>query len=93
MRITLKHKSDEIVYRAAIEVASVLQPLLGEKVLGPERPYIPRINNYFLQQFLVRLERNPQSASVKQEILLRIRERLLQQDYRQVRLSIDVDPV
>jgi primosomal protein N' (replication factor Y) len=81
------------VYRAAIEVASVLQPLLGEKVLGPERPYIPRINNYFLQQFLVRLERNPQSASVKQEILLRIRERLLQQDYRQVRLSIDVDPV
>lgn len=93
MRITLKHKSDETVYRAAIEVASALQPMLGEKVLGPERPYIPRINNYFLQQFLVRLERNPQSASVKQEILLRIRERLLQQEYRQVKLSIDVDPV
>ncbi|MFM7726339.1 MAG: hypothetical protein ACKO7B_06540, partial [Flavobacteriales bacterium] len=93
MRITLKHKDDAIAQRAAQEVQRIISPVLKDRVLGPERPYIPRINNYYLQQFLVRLDKRRESEAIKATILQMIRQRLSESDYKQVRLSVDVDPL
>jgi primosomal protein N' (replication factor Y) len=93
MRITLKHKEDAVAMRAAQEIARIIAPVLKEKVLGPERPYIPRINNYFLQQFLVRLDKKPESAAIKATVIQMIRQRIADPDFKQVRLSVDVDPL
>jgi primosomal protein N' (replication factor Y) (superfamily II helicase) len=92
MKITLKHKEDDVVQRAANEILKLIKPQMGEKLLGPERPYIPRINNYYLQQFMVRLDKKPESALVKYDIIKRMREKLNEPAFKQVRLSIDVDP-
>lgn len=92
MRITLKHKDDGTCVRAAYEISRLIAPLLKDRVLGPERPYIPRINNYFLQQFLVRLDKRQESAVIKATVIGMIRKRLGDAEFRQVRLSIDVDP-
>ena len=92
MKITLKHKEDDVAQRAANEILKLIKPQMGEKLLGPERPYIPRINNYYLQQFMVRLDKKPESALVKYDIIKRIREKLNEPAFKQVRLSIDVDP-
>jgi primosomal protein N' (replication factor Y) len=62
-------------------------------VLGPERPYIPRINNYFLQQFLVRFDKRKESEAMKATLIQMIRLRLAEADFKQVRLSVDVDPI
>lgn len=93
MRITLKHKEDAVAQRAAEEVQRIISPVLKDRVLGPERPYIPRINNYFLQQFLVRLDKRKESEAIKATILQMIRMRLAEADFKQVRLSVDVDPL
>ena len=93
MRITLKHKDDATAQRAAQEVQKIISPMLKDRVLGPERPYIPRINNYFLQQFLVRLEKRKESEAIKATVIQMIRQRLSQPDFKQVRLSVDVDPL
>jgi primosomal protein N' (replication factor Y) len=93
MRITLKHKDDATAQRAAEEVQKIISPMLKDRVLGPERPYIPRINNYFLQQFLVRLEKRKESEAIKATVIQMIRQRLSQPDFKQVRLSVDVDPL
>jgi primosomal protein N' (replication factor Y) len=93
MRITLKHKEDAVVQRAAQEIARIIAPMLKDRVLGPERPYIPRINNYFLQQFLVRFDKRKESEAMKATLIQMIRLRLVEADFKQVRLSVDVDPI
>jgi primosomal protein N' (replication factor Y) len=94
MRITLKHKEDAVVQRAAQAIQQIIAPVLKDRVLGPERPYIPRINTYFLQQFLVRLDKRKESEAIKATVLQMIRQRLASTtDFKQVRLSVDVDPL
>ena len=93
MRITLKHKEDDVVSRAAVMIGKMLQPQLNDHILGPEKPYIPRINNYYLQQFLIRLDKKAESAELKHRIIEQIKRALRQPEYKQVRLNIDIDPV
>jgi primosomal protein N' (replication factor Y) len=93
MRITLKHKDDAVVQRAAQEIQRLLAPVLKDRILGPERPYIPRINNYFLQQFLVRFDKKKESEAIKATVIQMMRLRLAEADFKQVRLSVDVDPL
>ena len=93
MRITLKHKEDAVVENASQIAAKVMRPLLNDLMLGPEKPYIPRINNYFLRQFMLKLERKPESAELKQLIVSRLKEALFRDEYKSVRISVDVDPM
>jgi primosomal protein N' (replication factor Y) len=93
MRITLKHKEDVVAQRAAAEVHRLLAPVLKDRILGPERPYIPRINNYYLQQFLVRFDKKKESEAIKATVIQMIRQRLAEPEFKQVRLSVDVDPL
>ena len=93
MRITLKHKDDAVAQRAAQEMQRLLAPVLKDRILGPERPYIPRINNYFLQQFLVRFDKKRESEAIKATVIQMMRLRLAESEFKQVRLSVDVDPL
>lgn len=93
MQLTLKHKEEDLVKQAAIEVGKILRPLLGEHLLGPEEPYIKRINNYYRQQFVIKLERKPGISELKHNIVNTVKRSLLSGDYKSVRLTVDVDPV
>jgi primosomal protein N' (replication factor Y) len=93
MKITIKHKEEEVAQRAASAISKLLRPQLTDRIVGPEKPYIPRINNYYLQQFMIRLDKRSESASLKHRIITQIREVLLHSEFKQVRLNIDVDPV
>jgi len=68
-------------------------PHLNERLLGPEKPYIPKINNYYLRQFIIKLERKPDYGKQKELLIKLIHERLTASEFKSVRLQIDVDPV
>ena len=93
MNLTFKHKEEDVVYKAAMASAHELKPLLQDHILGPEPPYIPRINNYYLQHILIRLEKKLESEDLKHQLVQMIRKVLTRDEFRQVKLSIDVDPV
>lgn len=93
MKLTLKHKEEDIVLHAAEAISKLLSPQLNDRILGPEKPYIPRINNQYLQQFIIRLDKKAESAELKQRIIIQVREMLQNGPFKSVRLSIDVDPV
>lgn len=93
MRLTLKHRDEQTVMRAAETLATLLHPKLKEQMLGPEKPYIPKINNFFLMQILVKLEKKPDASSHKDSIISAVKNHLLQQEFRTVKLHVDVDPV
>jgi primosomal protein N' (replication factor Y) (superfamily II helicase) len=93
MRVTLKHKEDDVVEQVSIEMSKVLRAVLGDKLLGPEKPYIPRINNYYLRQLLIKMDKRPESLELKSRLVDMMKQVLLQPQFRQVRLALDVDPI
>jgi primosomal protein N' (replication factor Y) len=80
------------VAEAATLLGKGLNEMQGIYVLGPEVPYIPRINNYYLRQFLIKLERKPTSVEQKESIQAYTRQFFSQQKFQSVRCVLDVDP-
>ncbi len=92
IQLTLKHKDSNQVDRSAIDLANSLREVFKERVLGPEYPIIPRINNYFLKQITLKIERDVNNRQVKERI-----QELIDAFYsvpmnKAVRMHVDVDP-
>ncbi|MCC6459921.1 MAG: primosomal protein N', partial [Saprospiraceae bacterium] len=58
IHITLQHKDEKIVHQAAALFGKLLRQSMGERVLGPVLPQVPRIRNYYGQQILLKLEKS-----------------------------------
>ncbi len=93
IHIIVKDKDEDLARQAAIALSRELRSFLGENLLGPETPYIPRINNYYRQQMVIKLEKNPTIAEVKRRIVQTIQNVLLLKEYKSVRMVLDVDPI
>jgi primosomal protein N' (replication factor Y) (superfamily II helicase) len=91
IQITLKHKQAEAVNDASRQLAELVRKILGNRVLGPTTPIIGRINNQYLKQILIKLEKD--SAFIKNAksgIAEAINE--VQSKFKTVRIVVDVDP-
>lgn len=93
MKLSIKHKDTHVAQEAAKLLASWMKESLGNAVLGPELPMIPRINNYFIWQLLVKLERNAQLNQNKSVVSNLVYKLQTTPEFRSVRVSVDVDPV
>jgi primosomal protein N' (replication factor Y) (superfamily II helicase) len=93
IRLTVKHREDHVAGEASELLVRRITQLNPGQVLGPEKPYVPRINNYFLRQILIKLHRTPDLAQTKARITEVCRELQQTDPYKSVRLTIDVDPV
>jgi primosomal protein N' (replication factor Y) (superfamily II helicase) len=93
IKVLVKHKQDDVVDAAAHLLSKKLKEIVGERLLGPERPYIPRINNYYLRQFIIKLDKTPELPNIKAQILNEIRSLAQDPKFKSVRTSIDVDPL
>lgn len=91
--LTLKHKEEYIVERAATELAKTLRNTFKERVLGPEFPIIKRIQNQFLKEIKLKIERNAPDKKVKERITALIDEFYSKPANRVVKVVVDVDPL
>ena len=91
VKITLKHPDEKVVAAAATALAGPLRQAFPGRVLGPEAPLVSRIQNYFLQEFWVKLPKDNHQASYK----LRLREILKAfqsaKEHKTVRVVVNVD--
>jgi primosomal protein N' (replication factor Y) len=93
MKITIKHKDDHVAALAAERAKKLLTDIADKHVLGPEKPYIPKINNYYLWQFMIKQLRNKNLADEKKAIRKALWELTAEPEFKSVRVSIDVDPL
>ncbi|MEO1410183.1 MAG: primosomal protein N' [Bacteroidota bacterium] len=93
IQITLKHKSPELLNEGAKLFVGVLRQHLGERVIGPAVPGIPRVRNLFLLDVLLKLERQV-GVLARTKQLIREASRTLhaQKGFSSVRVRVDVDP-
>lgn len=90
--VYIKNKDALIVDAAAQLLAAALRDVFGERVLGPERPFVSRVATYYLQQIMLKIESGASLAKVK-AILRSIYESLARDP--KIKSSIlyyDVDP-
>lgn len=90
--LTLKHKDQHKIDTAAHELASNLKAIFKERVLGPEYPIIKRINNQYLKQITLKIERNASDKKVKERLQQIIDSFYSVPSNKPIRVVIDVDP-
>lgn len=93
INISIKHKNQNVLKSAAHLLASGLKDKLGNNVLGPESPPINRIQDMFIMNILVKIDRESSAARVKGLINYYIEHIKQKQEYRSLVISPDVDPM
>jgi primosomal protein N' (replication factor Y) len=92
IKITLKHKNQNVLNKASSILANNLKSRLGQLVLGPEYPLITKIKNLYQKDILIKLPITKQMKEHKQFIFCQTRELYQNMSFKAIRISIDVDP-
>ena len=93
IKLILLHKKSEHLSLGAQELSKKLKKSLGERILGPEFTIIPRINNYYQQQIIIKIENKLSASKIKDFIQNSIN--IWRKEYysKSIRIKIDVDPM
>jgi len=92
IEITLKHKNENELNRAASELADKLRSTFKERVLGPEYPPVKRIYNLYLKRITLKIERDANDKKVKERIHEILDEFFSAPLNKSIRSVVDVDP-
>lgn len=93
VNVYVKNKDAATSDAAAVTLALALREVFGTRVLGPERPFVSRVNTWYLQQIMLKIEAQASMQKVK-ALLRQIYARVA--PLPQIKSSIiyyDVDPV
>lgn len=93
VNIYLKNKDAMACDRGAVVLALALRQVFGERVLGPEKPFVSRVATYYLQSIMLKVEAIASMKKVK-DLLRQILASISQNpDIKTSIIYYDVDPV
>jgi len=93
IEITLKHKNQLLLETASLELAKNLTAIFNTRVLGPQSPPIPKMQNQYLKRILLKLEKPLNISKSKELIRNTIHNLLAKENYRNIQIIADVDPM
>jgi len=93
INIILKHKDEALVSFAADQFAELLRAVFKERVLGPEFPPVKRIQNRFLKQIKIKIEKDVPDAPIKEKITELMNVFYSKPKLKPVFLAVDIDPL
>lgn len=94
IHLELRHKDPKTVHTAAALFGKILRDKLGERVLGPVLPNIPRVRGYFGQDIMLKLEKSAPLLLQTKALIRHTTEVLLgKPGFGQVQVVVDVDPM
>jgi primosomal protein N' (replication factor Y) len=93
INITLKHSQEPQLEVSALELAQTMRQYFKERVLGPEFPIIKRIQNLYLKEIKLKIERGAPEKKVKEKLHALIHEFYEKPVNKSVKIVIDVDPM
>lgn len=90
--ITLKHRDENTLNKAAMDLAGTLRESFKERVLGPEFPVVKRVQNLFIKKITLKIEKDAGDKKVKERIHQIVDEFYCVPVNKSIRIVIDVDP-
>ena len=91
--VYLKNHNEAMLDQMATVMADKLRAVLGNRVLGPDKPPVARIQTLFIKKIVVKIEQNAPMGRAR-ELLLRIQREMLEDErYKSLIVYYDVDPM
>jgi primosomal protein N' (replication factor Y) (superfamily II helicase) len=91
--VSLKHKKPEVLRDATKIFTKILRSRLGDRVKGPATPQVERVNTYYIQDFLIKMERDAANLSTAKQIIADATYELQHTEgFSTTRVVVDVDP-
>ena len=76
---------------AAQQLQGMLRELFAGNVMGPAAPLVSRIQNYYLQDFWIKMSRDNTLATKKQQLREVLRQFKQNPQFKKVRCVVNVD--
>lgn len=94
IRITIKHKDALELYKLGGITKNKLSTYFGSSLLGPEKPYVGKIRNWYILNFVLKItnQGGPIKAQ-KSKLLQAIHQLENTKEFNKARIIIDVDPL
>ena len=90
--VYLKHRKEEVLDRAAERMATQLRAAMGERVLGPDKPPVSRIQTWFIKKIIIKVEQADSMKKVR-DYLKSVQRMMLEDEcFRSLTVYYDVDP-
>lgn len=93
IQLTLKHRDQRKLEDGAQYLAKKLRHQFGKRILGPEAPGIARVRNFYHQNILFKIEKEASVKKSKEILRVVIQEFVVHDQYKSIRVVVDVDPV
>ena len=91
--IYMKHRYDQTVNTAAIEMGSLLRQWFGDRVLGPDKPSIAKVKQLNIRKIVLKLENGIDMKRVREYLNLAQDKLLKETRYNSLQIYFDVDPL
>ena len=89
----LKHRQDNVVQTAAIELGSRLRQWFGSRVLGPDKPAVAKVKQQNIRKMVLKLENGIDMKRVRQCLLQVQQQMAADKRYASLQIYYDVDPL
>lgn len=95
IKVVFRHKEAQTVQQGAFRYLTFIQRTMGEeRILGPIEPVINRIRNLYIQELIIKVEKNVKNLQSIKEYLAGSKEALLAlPEFKSLLIHFDVDPV
>lgn len=90
--IRLLHKNENLLNTAAFDFTKMIKETMKIDVLGPEYPMVSRIKSFYIKQIMIKFRKDFSPVIVKEIIGEKVKLFQSNQQYKSVRIQIDVDP-
>jgi len=93
IKFSLRHKDYKVLNEASLDFSQMLREKFGQRILGPEYPMIARMRGFYIKEVLLKLEKKLSPQIVRKEIKVILSAFNSENQYKSVRVIIDVDPL
>lgn len=93
INIYIKNKDNMACDRAAVTFTMALRNVFGERVLGPEKPFVSRVATWYLQSIMLKIEAGASMKKVKDLLRQILASVSMNPDIKTSVIYYDVDPV
>ena len=91
--IYIKHRNNDIVESASMELGSRIHEIFGNRVLGPDKPTVARVKTLHIRKIMLKLE-NGIDYKLAKQYLRSIRDTMMKEKrYGALTIYFDVDPL
>ncbi|HSZ71687.1 MAG TPA: primosomal protein N', partial [Cytophagaceae bacterium] len=95
IKLAVKSQDKSLTIKASQSLAKELRKhLKGATILGPEAPAVDKIRNYYIQDILIKLERNSSTVVQNKQLIAQHAKNLnSSKEFRNIYIVTDVDPL